>query len=293
MTSVIMDGRAVAAMLKEGLRTEVAVFRRQGIQPKLTTILVGNDLASKTYLAAKHRACSELDIASENFTLPHDSSASAMGQLIDRLNHDHEVHGILLQLPLPPHLDGWRMLETIISTKDVDGLHPQNLGRLMSGRGALVPCTPKGVVALLKHYGVGMKGAKVAIVNRSLLVGKPLAHLFLAEDATVHVCHSQTRNLAEVTREADIVVSAVGRRPTFTMTADMVREGAAVVDVAVNRVDGGLCGDVDFPGVATKAAFLTPVPGGVGPMTVAMLMQNTLIATALNTNLLNRTMLGG
>lgn len=285
MTATLMDGKALAAEIKARLAKEAGMMKAAGVQPKLATILVGDDAPSKVYLASKHRAGQEVGLGLETFHLPGTSPEGDLELLIRRLNADRSVNGILLQLPLPSHLDARRMIELISPEKDVDGLTASNMGRLIYNQDLLVPCTPKGVMELLRHYKVPLSGRRCAIINRSALVGKPLVHLLLAEDATVIVCHSKSSDLLSLTRQADVIVTAVGRRPEFTLTRDMVKDGAVVVDVAMNRVHGKLTGDADFSEVSLKASMITPVPGGVGPMTVAMLMENTLVATALQSGL--------
>lgn len=280
-----MDGKAVAAATRETLKEEAEYMKKVGVNPKIATILVGNDAPSKAYVAGKHRAAEEIGILSENHALPGYAKEEEVAALIDSLNSDPTVNGILLQLPLPQHLDSRKLIERISPAKDVDGLTSANMGLLVYGQASLIPCTPRGVMELLHHYKIPIAGSRAVIINRSALVGKPLAHLLLAEDATVTVCHSKSKNLLGITRQADILVTAVGRRPQFTVTREMVREGAVVIDVAMNRVGGKLVGDVDFESVSQKASFITPVPGGVGPMTVIMLMENTLIAAAKQHNL--------
>lgn len=285
MTAVLMDGKGVAAEIKLTLKEEVEYMKKVGVSPKIATILVGDDPPSKVYLGSKHKAAAEVGISSENHTLPGFASEEDVADLIDRLNQDPTVNGILLQLPLPQHLDGRRMIERISPAKDVDGLTSENMGLLFYGNASLVPCTPRGVMELLHHYKIPLAGSRAVIINRSTLVGKPLIHLLLAEDCTVTVCHSKSKDLLGITRQADILISAVGRRPQFSVSREMVKDGAVVVDVAMNRVAGKLMGDVDFEEVSSKASYITPVPGGVGPMTVVMLMQNTLVAAAKQHNL--------
>jgi methylenetetrahydrofolate dehydrogenase (NADP+)/methenyltetrahydrofolate cyclohydrolase len=285
MTAVIMDGKALAAEVKARLVQEAEMMRGAGVEPRLATILAGDDAPSKVYLAGKHRAAQEVGIGLETYHLPGTSPAEDLSLLIRRLNADKSVNGVLLQLPLPSHLDPRSMIELISPAKDVDGLTAVNMGRLFYNQGVLVPCTPKGVMGLLHHYKVPLAGSRCVIINRSALVGRPLMHLLLAEDATVTVCHSKSVDFLALTRHADVVVTAVGRRPGFTLTRDMVKDGAVVIDVAMNRIHGKLVGDAEFDEVAEKASMITPVPGGVGPMTVAMLMENTLIAAALQNGL--------
>jgi len=285
MTAGVMDGKALAAEIKARLAQETQMMKGAGIQPKLATILVGDDAPSKVYLGGKHRAAQEIGLGTENYHLPGTSPAGDLALLIKRLNSDKSVNGILLQLPLPSHLDPRTSIELISPDKDVDGLTSANMGKLFYNQAVLVPCTPKGVMELLRHYKVPLAGRRCVVVNRSALVGKPLMHLLLHEDATVTICHSKTADFLSVTRQADVLITAVGRRPDFTLTRDMVKEGAVVVDVAMNRLHGKLVGDADYDDVASKASLITPVPGGVGPMTVTMLMENTLVAAALQNGL--------
>jgi methylenetetrahydrofolate dehydrogenase (NADP+) / methenyltetrahydrofolate cyclohydrolase len=285
MTAVIMDGKALAAEVKGRLAQEAEMMKGAGVQPKLATILVGDDAPSKVYLGGKHRAAQEVGLGLETYHLPGTSPADDLALLLRRLNADRSVNGILLQLPLPSHLDPRKMIELISPEKDVDGLTAANMGKLFYNQGVLVPCTPKGVMELLYHYNVPLAGSRCVVINRSALVGRPLMHLMLAEDATVTVCHSKSVDFLSLTRQADVVVTAVGRRPGFTLTREMVKDGAVVIDVAMNRLHGKLVGDAEFEEVAQKASMITPVPGGVGPMTVAMLMENTLIAAALQNGL--------
>jgi len=279
LTATIMDGRALAHQVRERLRVQVEILKVKGIEPRLETVLVGDDGPSKMYLATKHRAANEIGIATVNHSLSADSTKENVGSLISGLNSRKDVHAILVQMPLPAHLPTPVILARISPEKDVDGLAPENVSKLVYRQESLLPCTPKGIVMLLKHYGVELRGSHAVIINRSMLVGKPLYHLLLGEDATVTMCHSKTRGLTELTKRADSVVSAVGRRPDFMLGADMVKEGAVVVDVGMNRIDGKVVGDVDFLPVSQKASYITKVPGGVGPMTVAMLLENTVIAT--------------
>jgi len=280
MTATVMDGKLVAAEVKQEVSGRVKHLQQQGVRPWLSTVLVGDDPASETYLRAKHKACEEVGIKSENHHLPSDSPQDKLEALIDRLNHDDRVHGILVQLPLPKHLKEDRTIDKLDPDKDVDGLHPVNVGKLASGTEGLVPCTPKGVVRLLEHYKVQITGSKAVIVNRSNLVGRPIAMLLLNRDATVTICHSKTKDLANITREADILVTAIGRAEV-RIGPSYVKHGSTVVDVAINRVDGKLRGDIDFEPVSKIVQYITPVPGGVGPMTVAMLLENTIQAAAL------------
>jgi methylenetetrahydrofolate dehydrogenase (NADP+)/methenyltetrahydrofolate cyclohydrolase len=279
MSAEIIDGKAVAAGVRERVK---AAIDAGDLRPGLATILVGDDPASTVYVRMKREDSAQVGIESFHHEPGGDVSAEALADLIAELNADERVHGILLQLPLPDHLDDAEMTALIDPAKDVDGLTPVNAGLLVHGQDGLVPCTPLGVMELLEHAGVALEGARAVVVGRSQLVGKPLAALLLAANATVTHCHSRTRDLPGVCREADVLVAAAGRR--HLITADMVREGAVVIDVGTNRTDdtqggtGGLTGDVDFEAVREVAGAITPVPGGVGPMTRAMLLENTLRA---------------
>ena len=273
--ATIIDGKAVAARVREEVADEV---RRMESAPGLATVLVGDDPASHIYVDGKHKACAEVGIASIRHDLPADTAEEALLDLIAELNSDPSVSGIIVQLPLPGHLDAARATSAVDPLKDVDGLTPTNAGLLVQGRDAMVPATPSGVMELLRVYETPLEGAHAVVVGRSDLVGKPLASLLLAQNATVTVCHSRTRDLAAVCREADVLVAAVGR-PRL-VTGDMVKEGATVIDVGMNRTDEGLVGDVDFDSAAARARAITPVPGGVGPMTIAMLLKNTLRAAS-------------
>ncbi len=273
----ILDGKAAAGRIREEVRAGVEKLRAEyGVTPGLAVIIVGDDPASKVYVGNKHKACGELGIASQVIRLAAGSSEAELATRIDSLNADPAVHGILVQLPLPKHIDTDKVLDRIRPDKDVDGFHPVNVGNLTLGREALVPCTPHGVIRLLAMEGIAIEGKRAVIIGRSNIVGKPMASLLLARNATVTVCHSRTENLAAVCREADILVAAIGK-PGF-VTAAMVKTGAVVIDVGINRVAGKLVGDVDFAAVKEAAGAITPVPGGVGPLTIAMLMHNTLKA---------------
>ncbi len=280
MTATIMDGKLVAAEVKKEVAAQVQRLQSEHVNPHLSTVLVGDDPASASYLKAKHKACNEVGIQSQNHHMPRETTQRELEALVWKLNTDPAVHGILIQLPLPGHLDENQIIERIVPYKDVDGLHPINAGKLAAGIETLVPCTPKGIIRLLTHYNVPIASRNAAIINRSNLVGRPLSMLFLNRDATVTVCHSRTANLPEVTRTADILVSAVGR-VNFRLTPKHVKQGAAVVDVGLSRVEGTLRGDVEFDGVSKVAKYITPVPGGVGPMTVAMLLENTVQAAKI------------
>jgi methylenetetrahydrofolate dehydrogenase (NADP+)/methenyltetrahydrofolate cyclohydrolase len=277
MSARIIDGKAVAAEVRERVRAEVA---EMDLKPGLATILVGDDPASHVYVRNKRNASAEVGIESFHHELEASVPEDELADLITRLGKDDRVNGILLQLPVPGHIDSDAMIELINPLKDVDGLTTTNAGLLVQGREGLVSCTPAGVMELLDHQGVELRGAEAVIIGRSQLVGRPLASLLLARDATVTMCHSRTRHLAEVCQRADVLVAAVGK--VELVTAEMVRDGAIVIDVGINRSDEGkLVGDVDFEAVKEKAAAITPVPGGVGPMTIAMLLVNTVKAAKL------------
>ena len=273
----IIDGRALAAALRQRVAGEVAALvREHGVRPGLATVLVGEDPASAIYVRRKREACTEVGIESFHHEPPAEVSHAELGELLETLNAEPAVHGILLQLPLPAHIDADAMTAAIDPLKDVDGLHPVNAGLLAQGREAMVPCTPAAVMALLRAAEVDLSGARAVVLGRSSLVGRPVASLLLAADATVTMCHSRTRELESVCREADVLVAAVGR-PRL-VGASMVRKGATVIDVGINRTDDGLVGDVDFEAVRARARAITPVPGGVGPMTIAMLLAATVKA---------------
>lgn len=276
MTAKILDGAAMALEVEKELKQRVEALRERGVVPGLCVILVGNDPASQTYVANKEKACARLGIHSQTLRMGAETTQAELEASIERANEDEAIHGILVQLPLPAHLDEHRALALIRPEKDVDGFHAVNMGRLARGEDCVVACTPKGALHMLKAAGVPIAGKNAVVIGRSNIVGKPMALLLLQENATVTICHSRTENLAEYTRRADILVAAVGK-PRF-VTADMVKEGAAVLDVGINRVDGKLCGDVDFEAVKEKAGWISPVPGGVGKMTIAMLMENTVSA---------------
>lgn len=276
MAARLLDGKIMAAELEENLKVRVDALKEKGYTPGLTVILVGEDPASQTYVNNKGKACDRLGIASTTIRMPADTTQEVLEAAIEEANADPAVNGILVQLPLPKHLDGDRALSLILPQKDVDGFHDINAGRLSRGLDCVVACTPKGALYMLKSAGIDISGKEAVIVGRSNIVGKPMALLLLQENATVTVCHSRTADLKAHTKRADILVAAIGV-PKF-ITADMVKDGAVVVDVGINRVDGKLCGDVDFEEVAKKASYITPVPGGVGKMTIAMLMDNTVAA---------------
>ncbi|MDE6108493.1 MAG: bifunctional methylenetetrahydrofolate dehydrogenase/methenyltetrahydrofolate cyclohydrolase FolD [Oscillospiraceae bacterium] len=278
---ILLDGKALAAKLKAQTREEAATLSRR---PGLAVIIVGDDPASRVYVNGKKKDCEECGFYSEEYALLESVTQRELLELIETLNDREDIDGILVQLPLPKHLDQRQVLEAIAPAKDVDCFHPRNVGTMFIGEAGFLPCTPAGVMALLDEYGIDPAGKHAVVLGRSNIVGKPMAMLLLGRNATVTVCHSKTPNLSELCRQADILVSAVGK--VGVVTGDMVKEGAVVVDVAMNRDENGkLCGDVDFPAVAEKAAYLTPVPGGVGPMTRAMLMRNTLFSVLRRQNL--------
>lgn len=278
MAATLIDGRAVAKAFKDEIAQKTAAMIAEGIQPHLAVVLVGENPASQVYVRNKENGCIKAGIRSTVIRLAEDCSQEELENTVTALNEDASVHGILVQLPLPKGLDEARVLRLIDPDKDVDGFHAMNSGRLMNGQPGFVPCTPLGVMKLLESYGIDPCGKHAVVIGRSNIVGKPMAMLLLAANATVTVCHSRTQNLAEITRQADILVAAVGR--ANFVTADMVKPGAAVIDVGINRVDGRIVGDVDFDAVSEVAGHITPVPGGVGQMTIAMLLANTLDAAA-------------
>jgi methylenetetrahydrofolate dehydrogenase (NADP+)/methenyltetrahydrofolate cyclohydrolase len=279
MAAQILDGKSVAAKVRLAVKTQVAALVRQGVRPGLAVVLAGEDPASRVYVRNKVKACEETGVRSELREYPADVSEQTLLELIAKLNAERAVHGILVQLPLPRHIDANRVLETVSPVKDVDGFHAANLGALLTGRAGFVPCTPAGVMRLLEHAGLPLAGRHAVVVGRSNIVGKPLALLLLQKDATVTVGHSKTKHLESITRQADILVAAVGRAKLIT--AEMVKPGACVIDVGMNRLsDGSLAGDVDFDSVKGVAGWITPVPGGVGPMTIAMLLENCLRAAS-------------
>lgn len=274
--SNLIDGKLVSAAVKNRVKDEVAALAEQGISVGLAVILVGEDPASKIYVANKKKACEDLGIKSYEYVLPADTTEDELLTLVKTLNEEKNINGILCQLPLPRGLDDQTVINTISPEKDVDAFHPSNVGKIMIGDYDFVPCTPAGVMEMLSYYNISPEGKECVVIGRSNIVGKPMSMLLLHKNGTVTTCHSRTTNLKEVCRRADILVAAVGR--ANFVTADMVKEGAVVIDVGMNRSDGKLCGDVDFEAVKEKASYITPVPGGVGPMTIAMLMQNTLTA---------------
>ncbi len=275
--AVVMDGKGFAAQCKETIRQEVAHLTEQGHRPGLAVVLVGDNPASQVYVRNKENDCKECGIYSAMYTLPQETSQEQLLELLDVLNHDDSIHGILVQLPVPKHIDPQKVIEAIDPKKDVDAFHPTNVGYLTTGMPRFAPCTPAGIVKLMEHYGIDPAGKHCVVIGRSNIVGKPMALLLLQKNGTVTICHSGTKDLKAQTLQADILVSAVGK--TGFVTADMVKDGAVVIDVAMNRnAQGKLCGDVDYAAVSEKASYITPVPGGVGPMTRVMLLENTLTA---------------
>lgn len=276
----ILDGKKVSARIKEEVAKEALALREKGIRPGLAVILAGNDPASRVYVNNKKKACEACNIYSEEYTFPETVTESELLELIDHLNRSDKIHGILVQLPLPAHIDEKKIINAISEKKDVDAFTPANVGKVMIGNFDFLPCTPAGVMELISESGISPEGKECVVVGRSNIVGKPQAMLLLHANGTVTVCHSKTKNLAEITRRADILVAAVGKAKFIT--GDMIKEGAVVIDVGMNRdEEGKLCGDVDFESAARVAGAITPVPGGVGPMTIAMLMKNTVKAASL------------
>lgn len=276
----ILDGKAVSAAVKEQVKAETAALRAQGISVGLAVIIVGEDPASRTYVNNKKKACAAVGIRSEEYALPASTTQAELLALVERLNHDSSIHGILCQLPLPKGLDAEAVIAAIHPDKDVDAFHAVNVGHIMLGDYRFLPCTPAGIMEMLAYYDIPIAGKECVVIGRSNIVGKPMAMLLLQKNGTVTVCHSKTTDLAAVTRRADILVAAVGI-PKF-VTADMVKPGAVVVDVGMDRDENGkLCGDVDFAGVEPLASYISPVPGGVGPMTIATLLKNTVTAAKM------------
>lgn len=274
----IIDGKRISQEIRAEIAEQTAAFKSErGYAPGLAVIIVGEDPASQVYVRNKKRACEEVGFYSESYELPAETTQDKLLELIDKLNRDENIHGILCQLPLPKHLDETAVLLRIKPEKDVDAFHPYNVGKIMIGDYNFLPCTPAGVMALIERSGVEVAGKRCVVIGRSNIVGKPMAMLLLHANGTVTVCHSKTKNLKEICADADILVAGIGR--ANFVTSDMVKEGAVVIDVGINRLPNGkLCGDVNFSDVEPKASYITPVPGGVGPMTITMLMQNTLTA---------------
>lgn len=280
----IIDGKAVSKAVKSQVLKECEELKAKGVTPGLAVIIVGEDPASQVYVRNKEKACDECGFYSEKYALPENTTQEELNALVDKLNKDDKINGILCQLPLPSHLDDKEVINRIDPIKDVDAFHPVNVGAIMIGDYNFLPCTPAGVMELIHSTGVDVTGKKAVVMGRSNIVGKPMAMLLLHENATVEIVHSRTQNLADVTKEADILVAAIGKAKF--VKADMVKEGAVVIDVGMDRDENGkLCGDVDFEDVKDKCSFITPVPGGVGPMTISMLMRNTLTAAKIQNNI--------
>lgn len=280
----IIDGKAVSAQLKEQIKQQVTELKAQGVTPGLAVVIVGNNPASRIYVNNKKKTCEELGMYSREYALEEDTTQQQLMELVERLNNDKQIHGILVQLPLPKHLDEHAVIEAISPLKDVDAFHASNVGKIMIGEYNFLPCTPAGCMELIRSTGESVEGKECVVIGRSNIVGKPMAMLLLHANGTVTICHSRTKNLQQICSRADILVAAVGKAKF--VTADMVKEGAIVIDVGMNRDENGkLCGDVDFENVSPKASYITPVPGGVGPMTIATLMQNTLMAAKVQNGL--------
>jgi len=281
METLIIDGKKISQDIKDELKAEVEDLKKKGIEPGLTVILVGNNPASKVYVSNKKKACEYIGIRSFSYELPEETSEEELLKLIKDLNQTKEVHGILVQLPLPKHIDENKILLSIDPSKDVDCFHPYNVGMISIGElNGFLPCTPAGIIELIKRSQIEIEGKKCVVVGRSNIVGKPVANLLLRNNGTVTICHSRTKNLKEICKEADILVAAIGK--ANFITADMVKDGAVLIDVGINRLENGkLCGDIDFENCKDKAMAITPVPGGVGPMTIAMLMKNCVKAAIM------------
>ena len=285
MTGIKIDGKEIAQSVKDRVKKAVEELNAQNITPCLATVLVGDNPASSTYVKNKHKACEEVGIITKDHKLDANITQTELNEIISNLNKDKSVHGILVQLPLPDQLNEFATTSRISPLKDVDGLTPYNAGLLAMKKAALVACTPSGIMEMFDYHNINLQGKNVVLINRSNLVGKPLYHLLLERNATVISCHSKTKNLEELCRLADVIITAVGDRNKFTLTPDMIKEGAVVIDVAISRNEEKLVGDTDYEQIIQKASFATPVPGGVGPMTVAMLLKNTITAASLNSQL--------
>jgi len=285
MTGIKIDGIVIAQSVKDRVKKAVDELKTQDINPCLATILIGDNPASTTYVKNKHKACEEVGIITKDHKLEENITQLELNKIIDNLNSDSLVHGILVQLPLPEQIDEFTTTSRISPLKDVDGLTPHNTGLLAMKKAALVACTPSGVMEMFDYHSIDLDGKNVVLINRSNLVGKPLYHLLLQKNATVMTCHSRTKNLTELCQAADIVITAVGDRNKFTLTPEMIKEGAIIIDVGISRFQEKLVGDSDFDEIIQKASFATPVPGGVGPMTVAMLLKNTITAASLSSQI--------
>jgi len=277
-----IDGIKVSNAIKEILKSAIEKLKSEGVVPCLATILVGDDPASATYVKNKHNACEKIGIKTKDHKLSTNATQQELDKIIDNLNNDNDVHGILVQLPLPNQLNEFATISRISPIKDVDSLTPQNVGLLSMGKSILKPCTPSGIIEMFYYYKINLEGKNVVMINRSNLIGKPLYHLLLQNNATVITCHSKTKNLNEHCKNADIIITAVGNREKFKLTSDMIKQDAIVIDVAISRFEGKLVGDTDYDDIIQKASWVTPVPGGVGPMTVAMLLKNTVTAASLS-----------
>ena len=285
MSGTKIDGIVIAQSIKDRVRRAAAELKSQGITPCLATVLVGEDQASATYVRNKHKACQEVGIATKDHKLDAAITQSELTEIIEELNSDITVHGILIQLPLPEQLNEFAAILKISPLKDVDGLTPHNVGLLAMKKAMLVACTPSGIMEIFEYHGIDLEGKNIVLINRSNLVGKPLYHLLLEKNATVTTCHSKTKDLVRLCQAADIIITAVGNRTKFVLTPEMIGKDAVVIDVAISRYQDKLVGDSDFDQIIQKASFATPVPGGVGPMTVAMLLKNTIIATSLSSQI--------
>ncbi|MEO2201230.1 MAG: bifunctional 5,10-methylenetetrahydrofolate dehydrogenase/5,10-methenyltetrahydrofolate cyclohydrolase [Nitrosopumilus sp.] len=285
MVGIKIDGKVIAQTVKDRVKKAVIELKSQGIAPCLATVLIGNDSASATYVKNKHKACEEVGIITKDHKLDSTITQIQLNEIIENLNKDGSVHGILVQLPLPEQLDEFTTTSRISPLKDVDGLTPHNVGLLSMKKAVLVACTPSGIMEMFDHHKINLEGKNIVLINRSNLVGKPLYHLLLEKNATVLTCHSKTKNLTELCKNADIIITAVGDRNKFTLTSEMIKEGAVIIDVAISRFQEKLVGDSNYEEIIQKASFATPVPGGVGPMTVAMLLKNTITAASLSTQI--------
>ena len=281
MSGIRIDGKNIAQSVRDKVKQAAVQLKSQGIDPCLATVLVGDDQASATYIKNKHKACGEVGITTRDHRLDASTTQEQLNDIIDELNNDNSVHGILIQIPLPSHIDEFAVVTRISPLKDVDGLTPYNAGLLSMKKAILIACTPSGIMEMFDYHGIELDGKNVVLINRSNLVGKPLYHLLLQRNATVTTCHSKTKRLKEFCKDADIVITAVGNRAKFALTSDMIKVGAVVIDVAITKKDDRLVGDADYDDVIEKASYVTPVPGGVGPMTVAMLLKNTITAASL------------
>jgi methylenetetrahydrofolate dehydrogenase (NADP+) / methenyltetrahydrofolate cyclohydrolase len=285
MAGIKIDGKVIAQSVKDRVKKAVEELKSQGINPCLATVLVGENPASATYVKNKHKACEEIGIITKDHKLDANTTQMQLNEIVENLNRDSSVHGILVQLPLPEQLDEFTTTSRISPLKDVDGLTPHNVGLLAMKKAALVACTPSGVMEMFEYHKIDLEGKNIVLINRSNLVGKPLYHLLLEKNATVITCHSRTKNLTELCQAADIIITAVGDRNKFTLTSDMIKEDAIIIDVAISRFQDKLVGDADYEDIIQKASFATPVPGGVGPMTVAMLLKNTITAASLSSQI--------